>query len=150
MRKSDTGPFALVPIWVLELPISDRAIRLYAVLGKFADFNTKDAYPSRRTLAEWCRCSRDSIDRAAKELVDNGALLVENRVEKGEFTSNMWTVLRVPSRVGAATPSRVGAAKNENHLEREPLNDPPYIPPEGGLDSFRDSVEALSRSMGLE
>jgi hypothetical protein len=63
----------------LDLDISDRAVRLYAVLARYADSETHKAYPSRGTLAERLRCSKASIDRAAQELVDSGAMKKKQR-----------------------------------------------------------------------
>jgi predicted transcriptional regulator len=69
--------FAIIDEWVLDLNISDRAVRLYAVLARYADSETHKAYPSRGTLAERLRCSKASVDRAAQELVDAGAMTEE-------------------------------------------------------------------------
>jgi hypothetical protein len=71
--------FAIIDEWVLDLDISDRAVRLYAVLARYADSETHKAYPSRGTLAERLRCSKASVDRAAQELVDAGAMTKKQR-----------------------------------------------------------------------
>lgn len=131
--RTDTGPFALIPEWVLDAEISDRAVRLYAVLGRYAD-NAGESHPSRTTLAKRVQCSRDSIDRAIRELEGVGALSAEPRYEDDEEggrrqTSNLYTILRLPGRTvaeggggtPAAPPSRTAAAQNENQVEREPV-----------------------------
>lgn len=66
--------FAIIDEWLLDLPVSDRAIRLYAILARYADNETHKAYPSRATLAERLGCSLASVDRAAAELVTHGAM----------------------------------------------------------------------------
>lgn len=66
--------FAIIDEWLLDLPVSDRAIRLYAILARYADNDTHKAYPSRATLADRLNCSLASVDRAATELVTNGAM----------------------------------------------------------------------------
>lgn len=72
--------FVMVPQWVLFCEaISDRGLRLYAVLRKHADNATGESYPNRKTLAKRCRVSVKTIDRALKELVDAGAVLVRAR-----------------------------------------------------------------------
>jgi hypothetical protein len=71
--------FAIIDEWLLDLDISDRAVRLYAVLARYADSETHKAYPSRGTLAERLRCSKASVDRAAQELVDAGAMTKKQR-----------------------------------------------------------------------
>ena len=71
--------FAIIDEWLLDLDISDRAVRLYAVLARYADSETHKAYPSRDTLAERLRCSTKSVDRAAQELVESGAMTKQHR-----------------------------------------------------------------------
>lgn len=134
-------PFAIVPEWLLyEAGVSDRAIRLYAVLARHADGKGRSC-PSRQRLAELLGCSTDSVDRAKNELVEAEALrVVHRRDEAGDRTSNdYWLLSDAPGsrtaaatppqscgdggRTGAATGSRTGAAGNESHLEREPLNE---------------------------
>lgn len=85
--------FAIIDEWVLDLPVSDRAIRLYAILARYADHNTHKAFPSRRTLSERLRCSMKSVDRAVQELVDCRALSKEQRFNSSlVFTLNtVWT-----------------------------------------------------------
>lgn len=71
--------FAIIDEWVLDLDISDRALRLYAILIRYADKDTHKAFPSRKTLAARLRCSAASVDRAASELVDAGLLSKDYR-----------------------------------------------------------------------
>jgi hypothetical protein len=130
--RSDTGPFTLVPEWVLDADISNGALRLYALIGCYA--NAEDAaWPSRATLAKRLRCSKDSVDRWIKELMEIDALSVEHRKDEtreNRNLTNMYTLRRVvprlaaamppPSRTSAATPSRVSAAQNKTHIEPDP------------------------------
>lgn len=141
MTVSSDVRFAVVPEWLLDDDVSDRAVRLYAVLARHADKETGDAHPSRRRLAARCRCSADSIDRALKELVAVGAVSVEHRYsDDGDLTSNHYTVhvLRVGGRTGAATVAaderrrwpqecgdggRTGAVENESQVNDSQLNE---------------------------
>jgi hypothetical protein len=70
--------FGRVPTWLLDAAVSDRAIRLFALLTRYADRDGR-GFPGRRALAERLRCSVDSLDRALRELVDAGAVRVEER-----------------------------------------------------------------------
>jgi DNA-binding transcriptional MocR family regulator len=121
---SDVGPFAITPEWVLDASISDRAVRLYGLLGRYADANGS-SFPSRRTLADRLRCSVDSVDRAAKELVTVGALqIAARRTDSGDQTTNLYRLIhaapvRTPLGTVAATPIRTPAAQNENQPERK-------------------------------
>lgn len=122
---TDTGPFAIIPEWLLDADVSDRAIRLYAILARYADHNG-EAFPSRKKLAERLKCSVDSVDRAKEELIRVKALIVEARHgEEGGQRSNLYIVarLRPGGRRAAATPLGTGAAHNENHVERESPSD---------------------------
>lgn len=118
MNRSDTGPWAAVPEWVLNRGVSDRAIHLYTRLSLYADYETGRAWPSRRALATDLGCSMDSIDRALAELVICEAIEIQSRRrDNGSKTSNVYVVLRsLPAglRLGggtdAATPLGTGAA----------------------------------------
>jgi DNA-binding transcriptional regulator YhcF (GntR family) len=71
--------FAIIDEWVLDLDISDRALRLYAILMRYADKDTHKAFPSRKTLAERLKCSPASVDRASMELVEAALMSKEQR-----------------------------------------------------------------------
>lgn len=121
MTKSDTGPFALVPVWVLDSEISALAIRVYAIHADFAD-RQGEHYHSRKAIASRALCSVDALDRAHGELVKVGALKIASRRDQASprQTSNRYTVrrvihtpaaqMRLGSRTDAAPPSRVDAA----------------------------------------
>src|SRR3954469_3133390 len=66
--------FAIVPEWVLDADISDAALRLYAVLLRYGQ-TSGNRMPGRRLLAgRLHKRSRDSVDRALKEVVVIGAV----------------------------------------------------------------------------
>lgn len=111
--NSDTGPFVIVPEWVLLSRVSHGAVRLYASLARYADSVTGTAWPSRRTLATRLRVSDDTIDRWVKELVDVGALFVERRTQTDEVgstrnLSNLYTVIRSKGSGGRTDAGRGG------------------------------------------
>lgn len=84
--------FAIVPEWVILADISGNAVRLYALLNRFANSSGR-AWPSRRTLSEMLRTSMATIDRAKDELVGVGALTVEHRKNPaGDPSSNLYTL----------------------------------------------------------
>lgn len=87
--------FSQIPHWVTEAPISDGAYRLYGVLLKYAHYQTRDAYPSRATLARDIRKSDRSVDGYIKELCAIGALKVFRRKRKGtkENYTNLYHVI---------------------------------------------------------
>ena len=89
--------FSIIPEWVTYSQVSDKAVRLYSVLARYADNHTHEAFPSRETLAEKMGCSAKSIDRASQELIrvgaitkrqrHNSSLVYTLRVSKGVDTS---------------------------------------------------------------
>lgn len=149
--------FALVPEWLLDADVSAQAIRLYAVLSRYAD-RDGNAYPSRKLLAERLKVrSKDTVDRALKELVDAHALTIRGRVdEAGDQTSNHYIVHRtapegVAARIGPPHPTEAATGPHESGgggrtdaatvaaqivHEREPLELelPPKPPHSGGAE----------------
>ena len=93
--KSDIY-FSIVPEWVIDAPISAQAVRVYAVLCRYADKEDGTCFPSIRTLADRLNVSDSTIKRALKELKSISAIKSEKRFDKatGEQTSNLYTVFR--------------------------------------------------------
>lgn len=132
---SDTGYFAQVPEWVLDSGVSGNAVKLYAILRRYADYRTLYAHPSRKTLAERMGFSRPaSVDPLVRELVDIGAVeVIERWTEHGDRDSNGYRVLSVspvevvresgPRVVGQSGPRvvRESGQQKREPLEREPL-----------------------------
>lgn len=96
--------FALIPEWVLfHDELSPQAVRLYCVLDRHADRDTRDCIPSRARLAGLLGVSVKTVDRALAELVAVRAVTVEHRVDAaGDATSNRYLVHVVPPRPTAA------------------------------------------------
>lgn len=127
--------FAVIPEWVLDLPMSAQAVRVYCCLRRYADNKSGECWPSRRTLAMRSRTSITTLDRCLKELVDNGAIRMERRKNSsGDWTSNLYTVLSMPLGVASdfipprpviATTggSKVDALTKPNMNDRQELPD---------------------------
>jgi hypothetical protein len=99
--------FSIVPEWVLDADISDRAIRVYSILARYADNDTLQAFPSRETLAKRCHCHWRSIDRAIDELVSLGAIVKTHRKHGDAYQSNLYTLRRVLPRLSVGTDTTV-------------------------------------------
>lgn len=99
--------FAIVPEWVLDSPISDCALRLYAVLVRYGQ-TSGARVPGRNTLARRLRKqSVDTVDRAMKELVGIGAVELEHRRQGTRQLTNSYVVRTARpegGRTDAATP----------------------------------------------
>lgn len=85
-----TDYFAVVPEWLLYADISGNAVRLYAILNRYA--NTRGhAWPSRKTLADAMKCSPATVDRAREELQNVKAVtVVARRNPSGDPSSNLY------------------------------------------------------------
>jgi hypothetical protein len=117
--------FAIIDEWLLDLPVSDRAIRLYAILARYADNETHKAFPSRATLAERLNCSLASVDRAATELVTHGAMSKRLRANSSIVYTLHTTAPEgvVTSDEGGSSPVRRGVLTGDN-LTRTTQLDP--------------------------
>jgi hypothetical protein len=88
--------FAIVPEWVIDAELSDAAFRLYAVLLRYGQ-SSGARMPSRAVLAARLRKrSTDTVDRALKELVAVGAVVVERRRRGRENLTNRYFVMSTP------------------------------------------------------
>jgi hypothetical protein len=88
--------FAIVPEWVLDADISDAALRLYAVLLRYGQ-TSGHRMPGRRLLASRLhKRSRDSVDRALKELVSIGAVVVQHRHQGPVNLTNRYVIRSTP------------------------------------------------------
>lgn len=170
---SDVGRFGIVPLWLIESSVSDRAVRLFGVFAaKFAD-NDGMAYPSRATLAGAMGLDdQKSIDRAVKELRDVGALKISARVgERGGRTSNLYqlcyakpTTLQGPSLLdprypsdgegalsvpgGGGHPSQVEGASTPDGQDPEPIKPEPLNQTErASAPTVPDQIPDLQRSI---
>ncbi len=101
------GYFVIIPEWVLDADISDKAVRLYGVLRSYADHRTGVAFPSRRTLAGRLRIADvKGVDRALAELEDIGAVEVQRATNApGQTrTSNRYCLRHTNSGISATPP----------------------------------------------
>lgn len=110
--------FAVVPEWLLDAPISDCAVRLYAVLLRYGQVSGA-RMPSRATLARRLRKkSTDTVDRALRELVELGAVSIEARWSGRERLTNAYRVRTSLPRPPEPSP--------------RPAGEPPVTPEGGG------------------
>lgn len=107
---------ARIPDWVLYAKISDRAVRVYAVLGRYAD-SDGEAFPGKPKLCKQLDCGRTTLDRAMAELVEIGALEIEPRSRRdGSQTANGYIVAWVPPLHGQKDPPLHGRGGQEERV----------------------------------
>lgn len=80
--RSQTGPFCMIPHWVLKRVHDSRAVHLYALLAKYAN-RERRAWPKIDTLAVEMGTSPRSVERAIADLRRLGALETE-RLRRGD------------------------------------------------------------------
>jgi hypothetical protein len=99
--RNQFGQFAQIPEDLVTDPaISDRAIRVYALLWVYSCKKGRDAFPGRRTLADDLQVSLSTIDRGIGELVRRGAISVDERYDGDRQTSNVYTIIApLPARI---------------------------------------------------
>lgn len=94
-RFNADNRFSIIPHWVIFSGISSGGIHLYAVLMKYADNETGQAFPSRQTLARDLSKTLRTVDSYIKELTSIGALKVTQRKRRdsNENYSNLYTLI---------------------------------------------------------
>lgn len=118
-------PFAIVPVWLMDTGLSNSALRVYISLARRADNETGHAWPGRGTIAKESGLSLKSVDRGISELCGLGALTKHHRLnEKGEHTSNLYVVHRVPKGGVTEGGSDTGDARwrQNDYTELDPKN----------------------------
>lgn len=95
--------FAVVPEWLIDnADVSDRGVRLFAILARHADEHGR-AFPGRKRLAARLNCSESSIDRAMDELGKCGAVVTTPRYREdgSRSTNDYWLWPKTPPVEGA-------------------------------------------------
>lgn len=129
--------FAVVPEWLLDADISDCAVRLYAVLLRYGQVSGA-RMPSRATLARRLRKkSTDTVDRAMRELVDLGAVVVTPRWSGRERLTNAYRLITTrptpPTAAGAVgAPRQPDAAGGGSRTDAATTSDAASRPAAGG------------------
>ena len=88
--------FSIIPEWLLDADISHKAVRIYAIIARYADNQTLTAWPARSTLAARAKCTIKSVDRAITELIKVGALTKATRHDDdGGNRTSLYTLKRL-------------------------------------------------------
>jgi DNA-binding MarR family transcriptional regulator len=89
--------FAMVPEWLIDADVSAGAVRMFALLHRYAGRSRATAWPAIRTLAERLRVSVPTARRHVQELESVGAVTVSRRRRlDGSQTSNTYTLHGLP------------------------------------------------------
>lgn len=74
----DVGPFALVPVWILELGLTGAELATYLALRSFAN-NSGECYPSQKTIAARAGISEIAVRKAVARFRDLGIVTTTPR-----------------------------------------------------------------------
>jgi hypothetical protein len=123
--------YAIVPEWVLFSDVSAQAIRLYAVLRRYADKGSGVAHPSRRALADKINVKDlKTVDTAIKQLAELGAVVVTERfTESGDRDSNGYFLPRTPHDVSGRN-GQGGGADSPTVGEQNGQQEPQAVKPQ--------------------
>lgn len=167
---STDGYFAVIPEVILDAPISANAVRLYAVLRRYADQRTGHAHPGRKTLATRMRVANvKTVDRALAELEalgvvetfarfmgPSGSISRVKNADYPEQTSNGYIVrgdIRGQGGPTSGTTPRpsdgTGVAPPEGH-KPEPLEPEPLEPDGAPTPQASEDVPATSGGVEFE
>lgn len=92
MRVDAEVRFSIVPEWVIYAQVSSHAVRLYAVLARYAN-ESRQCSPGRKRLADHMGVSVSTMDRALDELVQLGAVTVTRQKDQaGDWASNLYVL----------------------------------------------------------
>lgn len=89
-KRVSAYQFAIIPEALLDAEVSDRAVRLFGILARYAN-DQRRAFPGRRVLKERLRCAFSTLDAAMTELIEADFVRVraESR-EDGSRTVNSY------------------------------------------------------------
>lgn len=76
--------FTRVPHWLILRGVRSEPLRLYVVLGKYANNETGEAWPSVGRLAAELNVSEGAVKKWTRELVALGALKVQEQRRQGK------------------------------------------------------------------
>lgn len=138
--------FSIVPEWVTDAEVSDRAVRVYTILARYADNDTLQAFPSRDLIAQRARCHVKSVDRAVEELVAIGAVVKGHRKAGNGFTSNVYTLRRIPRGRDTTVP-RVGTHVSLGRDTGVALTRTTELEPENYKQMFDDFWESYPKRL---
>lgn len=87
--------FAMIPQWVILQGFSASAIAVYVVLALHRNNDTSTCFPSKSRIAEKAGLADNTITKALRELVNGGAIKIEERYNGKTQTSNLYTLFMV-------------------------------------------------------
>jgi hypothetical protein len=108
---TDTGPFALVPVWVLEMGLSGSELAVYVSLRSFADASGDSCYPLTKTIAERAGVAAGTVRNVVSKLRKLGMVATRERRRSDGSTAGLQYLLtnvRPPSSDGDRGPSSGG------------------------------------------
>jgi hypothetical protein len=146
MSHKSSDYYVTIPLPLLDAP--GAALKVYAILRSYlnpAEPERNEAWPKRRTIATRASVSIDTVDRAITWLVENGWIVVEERVnEDGAQTSNRYIIFGT-ARLGSRTDAAGGGRKDAEGGAAKPVHEvePPELEPTPPSDGWTPPPSVL-------
>jgi hypothetical protein len=88
------SPFTIVPVRLIDDPdLGSYEKLIYMVLCRFADNQTKHCFPSLARVAELAKCSRPTVVKSIRKLIEMGWVKKFKReMEHGQHYSNIYVL----------------------------------------------------------
>lgn len=94
--RSDTGPYGMVPRWVIQKLAGDcTAVAVYAALSTYAAAG-RGAFPGQDTLSELLGVSLTTVNRGIARLKRAGLLRTSPRLVQGRKIGNEYELTMIP------------------------------------------------------
>ena len=129
--------FTQVPNQVWDLPVSDKAIRVYGIILTY-DWMDDGARPGIETIAIRGRMSRSKVERAITELVEAGLIKVDPRFggpNGKQPLPNRYHFLPLPA---AASDGFMGEGRVPPRVKGGPLTGQGRVPPQVTREADKD------------
>ena len=85
------GNYFFIPNDIFFYGLTPKAFAVLCYLAYISD-DTGECHPSRKTIGEHCHIKYGAVDKALKELVENGMIEIEPRYENNLQTSSVYSL----------------------------------------------------------
>lgn len=127
--RTDTGPFAIVPLWLLDAINAHKpggmgsALAVYVALHRWADYDTGECWPSHKRIGDAAGISASTVKAALRLLRDIGAVSwVSTTTDDGDPGPNLYTVRHARPTSGGSSPEGWGEQSPEGWGEQSATN----------------------------
>ena len=85
------GKYFFIPNDIFDYNLTPRAFTVLCYLAHVSD-NMGECFPSRYTIGKHCHITRSTVDKALKELEENGLIGIEKRFRNNIQTTSSYSL----------------------------------------------------------